>query len=74
MQGILGDCYLMSAMSIVAHSRPDLIRKLFHTSSRRYREDGLYTIMLFKNLEPVFITIDDRFVAYKKKTKDSAFC
>ena len=33
-QGELGDCYLLSAMSVIAHSRPDLIQKIFHPQSR----------------------------------------
>lgn len=33
-QGSLGDCYLLSAMSIIAHSRPELIKKIFHPESR----------------------------------------
>ena len=36
-QGMLGDCYLLSAMSIIAHSRPELIKKIFHPESRVYR-------------------------------------
>ena len=64
-QGGLGDCYLLSAMSVLAHTRPDMIRKLFHPSSREYREDGLYTVMMFRNLRPTFITVDDRFMVSK---------
>jgi hypothetical protein len=29
-QGALGDCYLLSAMSVLAHSRPGLLKKIFH--------------------------------------------
>ena len=58
-QGSLGDCYLLSAMSVVAHTRPELITKIFHPDSRQFREDGLYTIMLYSAKSPVFITVDD---------------
>lgn len=47
-------------MSILAHSRPELIKKIFHPDSRQYREDGLYTVMLFSG-SPQVITLDDRF-------------
>ena len=30
MQGSLGDCYLLSAMTVIAHVKPHLIKKLFH--------------------------------------------
>lgn len=33
-QGQLGDCYLLSAISCIAHQKPDLIEKIFHPSSR----------------------------------------
>ena len=33
LQGGLGDCYLLSAMSVIAHSHPGLIKRLFHPMS-----------------------------------------
>ena len=60
-QGGLGDCYYLSALSVIAHSRSDLLQKIFHPESRKYQENGLYTVMFFRNRKPVFITIDDFF-------------
>ena len=60
-QGGLGDCYLLSAMSVIAHTRPDLFQKIFHPDSRKYQENGLYTVMFFRNRKPVIITVDDCF-------------
>jgi hypothetical protein len=60
-QGSLGDCYLLSAMSVIAHSRPELIQKVFHQSARQYNDSGLYTLMFFRNRKPCIITVDDHF-------------
>ena len=60
-QGLLGDCYLLSAMSVVAHSRPSLLKKIFHPDSRVYRQDGIYTLMFYSGRIPNPVTIDDRF-------------
>ena len=60
-QGTLGDCYLLSAMSVIAHTRPELIQKIFHPRSRDYQDSGLYTLMFFRNRKPVIITVDDNF-------------
>jgi len=60
-QGELGDCYLLSAMSVIAHLRPDLIKRIFHEKSRTYRQDGIYTVMMYQGRRPVIITIDDYF-------------
>lgn len=62
-QGALGDCYLLSAMSIIAHSRPELITKIFHPESRVLRFEGLYSIMLYSGKKPTIITVDDKFFA-----------
>lgn len=29
-QGALGDCYFLSALSVIAHTRSDLIERIFH--------------------------------------------
>ena len=62
-QGGLGDCYLLSAMSIIAHSRPELIKKIFHPESRIYRYEGIYSLMLYSGKKPTVVTVDDRFMA-----------
>lgn len=72
MQGSLGDCYLLSAFSIVAHTRPELIKKLFHPMSRSYREDGIYSLMLYSSSGPQVITVDDKFFAMRN-SKQSLF-
>ncbi|CDW72149.1 dek1-calpain-like protein [Stylonychia lemnae] len=61
LQGGLGDCYLLSAMSVIAHTQPKLMRKLFHPKSQIYQENGLYVLMFYRNRQPVIITIDDYF-------------
>jgi len=58
-QGTLGDCYFLSALSVVAHSRPELLEKIFHPSCRTYQENGMYTVMFYRNRLPVIITVDD---------------
>jgi calpain-15 len=68
-QGELGDCYLLSAMSVIAHSRPDFITRIFHSSARDFQENGLYTIMLYRNRKPLVLTIDDCF-----PTKSNVSC
>ena len=61
LQGGIGDCYLLSAMSVIAHSRPELLKKIFHTKSREYQENGLYCLMFYRNRRPVVIHVDDYF-------------
>ena len=68
MQGSLGDCYLLSAMSIIAHTRPELIKKIFHPDSRNYREDGIYSVMLYSG-GPQIITLDDKFFAMRNSRR-----
>ena len=48
-------------MSIIAHSRPELIRKIFHPESRVYRVEGIYSIMLYNGKVPTVISVDDKF-------------
>ena len=59
-------------MSVLAHSRPDLLKEIFHPESRKYREDGLYTVRFYFNKKPFIITIDDRFKC-DQATKNHAF-
>ncbi len=54
-QGALGDCYLLGAMSVVA-TRPELIRALFKHSSV---EDGIYVVSLFVEGKWQFIVLDE---------------
>jgi len=70
-QGNLGDCYLLSAMSVIAHTQPKLIEKLFHPKSKQYNEQGLYVLMLYKNRKPFTISLDDNFACLQNQ---HAFC
>lgn len=60
-QGDVGDCWFLSAMSVVAYNRPDLIEKLLHEDSRKFREDGLYILRFYKMGYQRLIIVDDRF-------------
>jgi len=55
-QGGLGDCYFLGALSVVA-TRKDLLMPLFVSTHPEY---GFYQIKYFKNGEWRVITIDDR--------------
>ena len=69
MQGILGDCYLLSAMSVTAHERPEMITRIFHPDSRTFQvETGQYVVMLYKYRKPVIVVIDDFFPVDNMKT------
>eukprot|EP00347_Sterkiella_histriomuscorum_P011682 403371513 len=61
LQGSLGDCYLLSAMSVIAHSQPQLMRRIFHQKSQEIQDTGLYVLMFYRNRKPVIITLDDYF-------------
>ena len=54
-------------MSIIAHSRPELIRKIFHPESRIYRQEGMYSIMLYQGKVPHIVTVDDQFFVDQSK-------
>jgi len=65
-QGSLGDCYLLSAMSVIAHSRPALMKKIFHPACREMRKDGCYVVMMYLGGKPILITVDDFFASKSK--------
>jgi len=47
-QGGLGDCWFLSAISAVAHMRPDLLDRLFYSGNRmNMPKSGLYTLMFY---------------------------
>jgi hypothetical protein len=60
-QGEIGDCYLLSAMSVIAHCNPNMIKRIFHPDCLKVREDGIYVLMLFQGGEPQIVVIDDFF-------------
>lgn len=58
-QGDLGDCWLMSAISSFAKDKNDLY-KLFNQKNRN--DAGIYSINLYSSLGvPVKVIIDDKF-------------
>jgi len=57
-QGVLGDCYLLSAISALAEF-PGRVQKLFLQKDRN--EAGCYVVKLFCSGEPVEICVDDYF-------------
>ena len=60
-QGQLGDCWLLCAMSAMAE-RPALIERIFDT--KEYNEGGVYVIKFCKNGEWQSVTIDDYFPCF----------
>ena len=61
--GSLGDCWLLSTISSIAHVKSDMIKEIFTPSS--YNPMGLYTVRFFVGSLPIFIDIDD-FLPYRK--------
>ena len=59
-------------MSIIAHSRPELIKKIFHPESRIFRFEGIYSIMLYNGKVPTVITVDDKFLV-NNRNRSHAF-
>jgi len=52
-------------MSIIAHTRPELIKKIFHPESRTFRFEGIYSVMLYNGKVPSVISVDDKFFVGK---------
>ncbi|GBG24010.1 Calpain [Hondaea fermentalgiana] len=72
-QGRLGDCWLLSGMSVLA-SRPDLLAKVFWKSTsvgfeRKMRKYGFRVCRFFKDHEWFFVIIDDRLPIFAKSGK-----
>jgi calpain-15 len=57
-QGMLGDCWLMCALSSLAE-REELVRRLFIT--KEANEQGIYRVRICKDGEWITVTIDDYF-------------
>ena len=62
-QGSLGDCWLISAMIVIAVVRPKYIQKIFHPDCRTTRINGHYYLRFFKNGQRKEIELDDYFPA-----------
>jgi len=71
-QGSLGDCWFLSALSCVAFTKPDLLKKLFHPKIIDYNEKGLTIMRFFKGGKNKICYIDDRFPC--DKNGKSVFC
>ncbi|KAL6060627.1 putative cytoskeleton-associated protein CAP5.5 [Balamuthia mandrillaris] len=63
MQGNLGNCWLLSAMSIIAGFSEQLIKDLFLPTCKP--EVGLYQCRFYKNGEWITVTVDDRIPVMK---------
>jgi calpain-15 len=61
MQGELGDCWFMCALSSLAE-RPQLVERLFLT--KEVNQAGIYTVKFCKGGEWVNVTVDDYFPCY----------
>lgn len=82
-QGLLGDCWLISAMSVLAtrdelliggrrgmELDPDMLvgpeiasilsKGVYPPIFHRYRDIGLYVIRIFKDMQWVYVLVDDR--------------
>eukprot|EP00300_Choanocystis_sp_HF-7_P009557 c16499_g1_i3.p1 GENE.c16499_g1_i3~~c16499_g1_i3.p1 ORF type:complete len:791 (+),score=218.02 c16499_g1_i3:199-2373(+) len=60
-QGMLGDCWFLSALSVVAN-RADILEKLFknNPTGSKINPEGKYVVTFFYNQAWVDVTIDDR--------------
>lgn len=62
MQGLLGNCYFLSVLSVLAE-RENRIKKLFITD--KPNKFGLYAVKFFKNGEEKEIVVDDMIACYR---------
>ena len=56
-QGMIGNCWFLAAVAVVAERRPELLTRLFWNSE--ISEVGLYAVKLFVNGEWRWILVDD---------------
>ena len=66
-QGLLRDCYFLSALSALAEN-PHRIKNIFHTKT--VTDSGAYAVKLFVNGEPMDIVVDDYFPFDKRPGKN----
>jgi hypothetical protein len=64
-QGNLGDCWLLSAMSVLAR-RPELMDKVL--AVKEYNDEGVYAVNLYKNGKWIQVIVDDLFPCIPRPT------
>jgi hypothetical protein len=64
-QGSLGDCYLLSSLSVLSENQ-DYIRRLFIT--REYQANGMYALWLSEGGKFKLIVIDDYFPCFSSNS------
>lgn len=62
-QGLLGDCWFLSALASLAEF-PILIRDIFFDYSENYNEKGYYDLLFFKNGKEMKVRVDDYFPCF----------
>lgn len=63
-QGVLGNCWLLSAMAVIVE-RPELLSKILATTE--LSEKGVYRVRLYKDGKLLSIIIDDLFPCNSKR-------
>lgn len=59
-QGALGDCWFLSALAALTEF-PELVRDIFVDASETYNEQGVYTLLFYKNGVEQLVRVDDFF-------------
>lgn len=60
-QGGLGDCYFLSAISVLGEK---YVKKIIITTDEEWRKTGAICVQFYKDGEPEIIIIDDFFPAF----------
>ena len=63
-QGVLGDCWFLGALSVVA-TKPDLLMKNF--CQKELNEQGVYEFNFYKNGDWIKVVIDDLIPCHRGK-------
>eukprot|EP00743_Colponemidia_sp_Colp-15_P010872 GILK01012038.1.p1 GENE.GILK01012038.1~~GILK01012038.1.p1 ORF type:complete len:1948 (-),score=270.98 GILK01012038.1:81-5924(-) len=59
-QGKLGDCWFLSALSVLA-TRPDDLKRVFHPDCMSFNQEGIYAMRFYKNGKPRIVIVDEFF-------------
>jgi len=73
-QGSIGDCWFLSALSVVSHNRPELLKRLIHEDTRELGNKGNYILRFYKARKQKIVMVDDFFPCISEKDKRSLFC